>query len=195
MKIAVISDIHENLYNLVSFYEEIENENIEYIFCLWDLINNWVAKILAFSWIPVKMVWWNNDGDKVAITKTSLSKDSKLEISATTFDIFEIDWKKIFLTHYPMLAKPMAKSWDFDAVFYWHNHIFNNTKIWDCIVANPWEISAHKTWKSTYAIYDTKENSVIIKEIKDFKNMNDEKVDKYREKIWFSYSKTKEHKF
>ncbi len=195
MKIAVISDIHENLYNLVSFYKEIENENIEYILCLGDLINNWVAKILAFSWIPVKMVWWNNDGDKVAITKTSLSEKSKLDISATTFDIFEIAWRKIFLTHYPMLAKPMAKSGDFDAIFYWHNHLKNHINIWDCLVVNPWELSSHKTWKATYAIYDTKTNLATINELKDFKNMKDYKIDEYRNKIWFSYSKTKEHKF
>ena len=71
MKIAIISDIHENLYNLVSFYKEIKTENVEYIICLWDMINNGVARMLAFSWIPVKMVWGNNDGTKVAITKTS----------------------------------------------------------------------------------------------------------------------------
>lgn len=141
------------------------------------------------------MVWWNNDWDKVAITKTSLSKNSNLEISATTFDIFEIDWKKIFLSHYPMLAKPMAKSWDFDVVFYWHNHILNNIKIWNCLVVNPWEISSHKTWKATYAIYDTKKDLVEIKEIKDFQNTKSNKIDEYRKKLWFSYSKTKEHKF
>jgi len=34
MKIAIISDIHENFYNLVSFYEKIEQSNVEQILCL-----------------------------------------------------------------------------------------------------------------------------------------------------------------
>ncbi len=194
MKIAIISDIHENMYNLVSFYKEIESENIEQIFCLGDLINNWIAKILAFSWVPVKMVWWNNDWDKVAITKTSLLEKSCLTISSTVFDKIEIDWKKIFLSHYPMLAKPIAKSWEFDVIFYWHDHISNNIKIWKCLVVNPWEISSARTWKSTYAIYDTEKNLAKIKELKDFKTMKFDIVEEYRKKIWSSFKKSAEHK-
>ncbi len=64
MKIAIISDIHENTYNLVSFYEEIQEMNIEQIFCLWDIMNNGIAKLLAYSGIPVQMVWGNNDWKK-----------------------------------------------------------------------------------------------------------------------------------
>lgn len=195
MKIAIIWDIHDNSYNLVSFYEKIQDMNIEYIFCLWDLMNNWIAKILAYSNIPVKMVWWNNDWEKVGITKTSLSKDSKLSVSASSFDIIELAWKVFFLSHYPVLAKPMAKSWDFDAVFFGHTHKSHISNINDCWVINPWEISSHKTWKSTFAIYDTQKNTSEIIELEDFQNMKFEKVTKYRNKIWFEYSQTKEYNF
>ena len=188
MKIAIISDIHENIYNLISFYEQIKNENIEQILCLWDLMNNWIAKVLAFSNIPVHMIWWNNDWDKVAITKTSLSEKSLLTTSSTVFDSLEIDWKRIFLTHYPNLAKSIAKSNDYDIVFYWHNHISSETKIWNCLIVNPWEISSHKTWKSSFAIYDTEDNTIKIIEVKDYINSKNEKVDAYRKKMWFNFS-------
>ncbi len=101
----------------------------------------------------------------------------------------------MFFNSLPMLVKPMAKSWDFDVVFYGHNHIHNIEKKWDCLIVNPWEISTHKTGKATFAIYDTNNNSAEIIELKDYKNTKFEKVTMYREKIWFDYSSTKEHKY
>ena len=168
MKIAIISDIHENYHNLTLFFTDIEGKNIEQIICLWDLIGIWISKLLAFNWIPVFMVWWNNDWSKVQITKISFQEWSKLKVSDEIFDFLEFEDKKFFLTHYPKLAVSMAKSWDFDAVFYWHNHEQNIEKIWNCLIINPWEISAFKTWKATYAIYDTENN---IAEIIDRKNV------------------------
>jgi predicted phosphodiesterase len=83
-----------------------------------------------------------------------------------TFDIMKIDNRNIFLSHYPMLAKPMAKSWDFDACFYWHNHLKHKEKIENCLLLNPGEIGAYKTWIATFAIYDTKTNDAEIIEVK-----------------------------
>ena len=194
MKIAIISDIHDNAYNLVSFYRDIKEKDIEYILCLWDLMNNWIAKILAYSKIPVHMVWWNNDWDLVAITKTSFSEWSTLTVSATVFDNIVIDWKKIFMTHYPSLAKSIAKSWDYDVVLYGHDHNYNNINIWECLIVNPWELATHKTWKATYAIYDTVNNKAEIIDLEDILCTKNNKVDNYRKEMWFKYSNTKEYK-
>jgi predicted phosphodiesterase len=79
--------------------------------------------------------------------------------------VLEIDGRKIFLTHYPMLAKPMAKSGDFDAVFCGHNHTFHKEKVNNCLLVNPGEISAHKSGKATFAIYDTTTNKAEIIEL------------------------------
>jgi predicted phosphodiesterase len=82
MKLAIISDIHENFHNLTLFFKTIEKSNIyiHKILFLGDFINNGIAKILASSPIPVYAIWGNNDGDKVAITKTALSSGSNLEV-------------------------------------------------------------------------------------------------------------------
>ena len=194
MKIAIISDIHENFYNLVSFYEKIEGMNIEHILCLWDLMNNGIAKTLAYSGIPVQMIWWNNDGSKVAIIKTSLSENSQLSVWEETFDIFEIAWRKLFLTHYPVLARPMAKSWDFDAVFFGHTHSVFAEQVNDSLLLNPGELSAHKTWTATFAIYDSDSNTAEIIELEDYQNMKFDKVSAYQKKIGIKSWNTKEYK-
>jgi uncharacterized protein len=105
------------------------------------------------------------DDDKVSITKTALDKKSNLTIGFATNNFLEVDGRKIFLTHYPVLAKPMAKSGDCDAFFYSHNHYSKIDKINKCIVVNQGEISAHKTSTASFALYDTKKNEAKIIEI------------------------------
>lgn len=166
MKIAIISDIHENIHNLVQFFLDIEDKNAEHIIFLGDFINNGIAKTLASSDIPVSAIWGNNDGDRVRITKTSLDPKSNLTISDNTHDIFDIDEKKIFATHYPALAKPMAKSGDFDVVLYGHDHKKHQEMIDNCLMLNPGEISAHKTGTASYAIYDTEAHTAEIYDLK-----------------------------
>jgi hypothetical protein len=178
MKIAIISDIHDNFPNLILALRKIKELKADKILFLGDFMNNGVARLLSAAPIPVFGVWGNNDGDKVAITMTSLKEGSMLKMSENVYESLEIEGRKIFITHYDDLAPLVARSGDFDAVFYGHNHIKTITKLGKCIVINPGEISAHKTGKATMAIYDTKTNEGEIIEIagsitlktKDFKD-------------------------
>lgn len=195
MKIAVISDIHDNFHNLFLFFKEIKKHRIEKILFLGDFMNNGIAKVLASCEVPVVSIFGNNDGDKVAITKTALSKRSNLSVGFDTFDFLEIDSRKIFITHYPILAKPMAKSGDFDAVFYGHNHLKNIEIINSCIVVNPGELSAHKTGVASFAIYDTKSNYVEIVDIPKAITTKTKEVTENLKKIQFKFSKSKSHEY
>ena len=47
MRVAIISDIHENFHNLIIALKEIEKEECEQIIFLGDFINNGIAKVLA----------------------------------------------------------------------------------------------------------------------------------------------------
>ena len=53
MKIAIISDIHENFHNLILALQEIQKREVEQIICLGDLMNAGVAKVMATQAIPV----------------------------------------------------------------------------------------------------------------------------------------------
>ena len=85
MKILVISDIHENFDNLTRVLEKIPELWVEMIFCLWDLINGWIARMIASQEIPTHLVWWNNDGTKVAITKKFIEANNGSIISDECF--------------------------------------------------------------------------------------------------------------
>ncbi|MCK5107953.1 MAG: metallophosphoesterase [Nanoarchaeota archaeon] len=195
MKVAVISDIHDNFHNLVLALEKISELKAEKILFLGDFVNGGIAKVLAASEIPVFAIWGNNDGSKVSITKTSLVPGSALEMSLETYDIIEIDGRKIFLTHYPLLAKSMAKSGDYDAVFYGHDHKKNKDKINDCLIINPGEISAHKTNGASFALYDTKTNDAEMIMLEDYISVKTEKVHQHLKKLKLEFSKTKFHQY
>lgn len=165
MKIAIISDIHENFHNLILALQEMEKQKVEQILCLGDLMNSGIAKVLMAQDIPSYLIWGNNDGEKVEITLASKRPNSSLEVGVKTYEQLEMDGRKIFISHYEDLAKPIAKSGAFDAVFFGHTHISSLEKINDCWVVNPGELAAMKTKKATLAIYDTIENIVEIVEL------------------------------
>ena len=195
MLVAVISDIHENFHNLMLALEEIEKLNVNKIICLGDFINNGIAKVLAGSKIPVFAIWGNNDGDKAAITKTSMSKNSNLEMGFDTYDFLELDNRKLFLTHYPLLVKPMAKSGEYDAVFYGHDHKHHLEKIGRCFILNPGEISAHKTGEASFAIYDTQDNSAKIIIIKHAITTRTKQSEDYLTAVNIKFNSSKTHQY
>jgi putative phosphoesterase len=165
MKVAVISDIHENFNNLLRALEIMRQRGVEKILCLGDFIHPGIVKVLVDCDIPVFSIWGNNDGDKVTIVKMSLSDGSSLELGDKTYASLEIDGRKIFLTHYPDLALPLARSGMYDIVFYGHDHLKSEDRAEKCPIVNPGELSANKTKTATFAIYDTVSNEYEFVEV------------------------------
>ncbi len=193
MKIAIISDIHENAHNLILFLNDIKHRDVAQIICLGDLINAGIARILALQAIPVTTVWGNNDGERVAITALSLEEKSNLTVGFDTFDILEFGGRKIFITHYTMLAKPMAQSGEFDAVFYGHDHKKNIDHVDTCLVVNPGELAATRSGSATYALYDTLTNTADIMTLHNSISLQSDIVDAYRKNNMPPHKMPKKH--
>ncbi len=194
MKVAIISDVHDNAHNLVLALEKINSyKDIEKIIFLGDFAGAAISGLLCSSPIPVFAIWGNNDGDKCLITKFSCKQGSSLELGFETYDKLEIDGRKLFLTHYPFLARSMCKSGEFDAVFYGHNHLKNKEKVGDCLLLNPGEIGAYKTGKATFAIYDTKTNDAQIIEVEGCITTNTKEAKEKFKSIEYEFNKQKGH--
>lgn len=195
MKIAILSDVHDNAHNLFLALEQINSYgNIEQIYFLGDFCGAAIANLFCSSTIPVYAIWGNNDGDKFTITKFACNPDTNLEMGFDTYDIVEIDGRKIFLTHFPLLAKPMARSGDFDAIFYGHNHLKNKEKINDCLIVNPGEVGAYKTSIGSFAIYDTTTNDAQIIELTQGITTNTTLSKEKFKSISYEFNKLKTHK-
>lgn len=183
MRLGIISDIHENFHNLFLALEAMDALDVEIIYCLGDLMNPGIAKILAAQATPTHLIWGNNDGERVDITKTAMETGSSLSVANSTYDFVKPDGVNIFLTHYFDLADPMAKSGLFSAVFYGHDHIKTMRRINNCLVLNPGELAASKTGVASFAWYDTSTGEAQIVDLAGSVTLKteyaDEKLEKY----------------
>ncbi len=161
MRIAIVSDIHDNLWNLAAALTTIEHSDA--LICCGDLCSPFVIDELAKFERDVHIVFGNNDADLYRITAKALKKPNchlHGELFQTT-----LDGKRIAVNHFDYLARPLAKSGDYDAVFFGHNHEFEISRQGSCLLINPGPIMGAKfstgKWEDTtptFVIYDTATN-------------------------------------
>ncbi len=73
MKIAIMSDTHDNIWNLDDALSIINEEKAEIIIHCGDFIAPFMLKELEKSQRPVYGVLGNNDGSQYLLTKTALT--------------------------------------------------------------------------------------------------------------------------
>lgn len=188
MKIAVISDIHENAHNLIQAVQIIEAEKCDVLFCLGDVGRSKLFEIMFTLKIPVYFTFWNHDGNVIKDTKMLERFEFGWHVRSNGFyQKIELDGRKIFLTHYDDLIQIVAKSGEFDACFGGHEHIAFEKQFWNCLCVNPGEITGTRTSKPGFYIYDTKTNSGEFRMIQNHHEMHTPEVLEF-------YTKMKEKK-
>jgi hypothetical protein len=139
MKIAIVSDTHNNWTNFKKAIDWIKNEKIQLILHCGDICSKEIInQAKDFFGSDIKFVKGNGDFD--------LDLPEKMDL--------EFNGKKIVFTHFPDIAKKLAQSGNYDLVFYGHTHRPWDEKIGDCHMINPGEM-AGQFYKSTFAVYDT----------------------------------------
>jgi putative phosphoesterase len=164
MKIAILSDIHENLHNLKIVLNQIKDLDIKEAIFLGDYINPGLTKQF-FSFcsennIKLNAIFGNNDGDKGRILL--FANENNINHSYYDFAEWEIDNKKIFAHHFDSIGMSIDKN-KFDLVLFGHNHEhYIDVSDPKHIVANPGEISSHITGTCSYMIWDTTLNKIEL---------------------------------
>lgn len=147
MKIAIISDTHDNLANLKKALDWIKKENIKLVLHCGDIQSQETIDFANKNFEgEIKFVKGNADWN--------LDLPDHLEI--------EFNKKKIGFVHFPNEAKKMAQSGNFDLVFYGHTHRPWDEKVGECHMVNPGELAGQFT-KPTFAIYDTSTGTLELK--------------------------------
>ena len=162
MRIAILSDIHDNLWNLAAALKAVEDADA--LICCGDLCSPFVIDILARFGKEIHMVFGNNDADLYRIT----AKASKLP----QFHLYgefcerEFDGKRFAVNHFDTIARPLAESGKYDVVCFGHNHILELNREKNYWLINPGAIMgshfAGGVWndcKPTFVVYDTASNS------------------------------------
>lgn len=162
MKIAVMSDSHDNIWKLEQAFSKIEEVDV-LIHC-GDLCSPFMIKRLG-DWAgerPVYIVWGNNDGDKMMITANA--ENYPTITLCGEYARLELGGVRVFATHYPGIAESVATSGDYDLVCYGHDHTRCLKEVGQSLLLNPGELMG-MNGISSLAVYDTGEKKCRFVEI------------------------------
>ena len=170
MKYAVVSDVHDNFYNLQEAIGIIKRRGIKTCFYLGDFCAPSISKAMVahkdLRWI---CIWGNVDGAKAQIVLEQW-ENPNFDIVAETFREVETPKGKVFLSHFPLPAKVAAKSGEYVAVFHGHTHEKKVEKLENgTLLANPGEIGGFVTGQPSFAIWDLDVDEFEIVDLRDFR--------------------------
>ncbi len=134
MNIAVVSDIHDHVWNLQKALQIIKEQKCKAIIFCGDFCAPFTAGILSESGLPIYACFGNNDEDQFAISEKL--KAVQLWPLTKEFAEMELDSRKIAFCHYPKLGKTL---------------LANSGSICGIISGKPAQAS--------FGIYDTKSNN------------------------------------
>lgn len=162
MKIAVISDTHDNIWTLEKALPHIRTA--EAVIHCGDLCSPFVVKQLgeALAGKPLHIVWGNNDGDPYMLTKIG-SNFGEVHFHAQLAEL-ELDGLRVAVNHYPDIAQGLARSGRYQLVCYGHDHTAHEEWVEDCLLLNPGELMGLHGRRSM-ALIDTDDRSVLSVEI------------------------------
>ncbi|OGZ69873.1 MAG: hypothetical protein A3D44_03165 [Candidatus Staskawiczbacteria bacterium RIFCSPHIGHO2_02_FULL_42_22] len=156
MKIAIVSDTHDNMANFNKVIDFLNAQKITTMLHCGDICNQETVNeaIKNFNG-EILFVKGNGDYD------LKNYKDM-MEIEAGGDVKKGLGPKKIAFIHYPELARKLAESGKYDIVFYGHTHKPWEEKVGNCRLVNPGELAGQR-FKPCFAIYDTETDNLELK--------------------------------
>tara|TARA_R110002096_G_scaffold4493_14_gene20888 strand:- start:12265 stop:12762 length:498 start_codon:yes stop_codon:yes gene_type:complete len=155
MKIAIFSDIHDQLGNLQIALDQAKELGAEALLFLGDFCAPFTLKQIAENFPgPIHAVFGNNDGDPFLLSQIANGFDH-VQLHGQYAEL-ELGNRKLALNHYPEIAKRIAQSGELDAVFSGHDHLKYVHHFGETIWANPGEIMG-RFGDPSFGMYDTTE--------------------------------------
>lgn len=164
MKIAVLSDIHDNIWNLEKAIKKIKKTSCKAVIFCGDLCAPFTAENLKRVNTKIYAVSGNVDADPWTIAKKG---GENFITPPAGQDFFEIDLagRKIAFCHYPALANMLFRTKFYDAVFHGHSHIYYQKKKDGRVLANPGAVCGiikGKPGQATFMMYETDKNDIQL---------------------------------
>ena len=148
MIVAIVSDTHDNIKNFTKVIDFLNAENITALLHCGDICKQETIEQATKSF-QGKIFWVQGNGDY------------GLEEIPETMEL-ELEKRKIFLSHYPDVAKRAAETGKYDLVFYGHTHRPWEERVGNCRLVNPGEVAGQR-YKPTFALYDTETDKLELK--------------------------------
>jgi len=157
MKIAIVSDIHDNVWSLKAALLQLSDAAV--LLCCGDLCSPFVVGLMAEAFQgPIHLVEGNNEGDWRRISQVA-GKFPHVQLHGEFFE-GEIDGKSVAINHYPDIALPLAQSGKYDLVCYGHDHRFSIARREGTLTLNPGALLGYdpvskQDIPATFILYDS----------------------------------------
>ncbi|HUB79794.1 MAG TPA: metallophosphoesterase family protein [Bryobacteraceae bacterium] len=160
MRIAILSDIHDNVWKLDSALHSVRDADV--MLCCGDLCSPFIVHQLGRGFRgPIHIVFGNNDGDLYRISSNA-RQYGQIRLHGELFRD-EFDGRRFAMNHYDSIARSLARSGEFDVVCFGHNHVFSVELIGKTLAINPGAImgatfapdGTRTDVSSTFVIYET----------------------------------------
>lgn len=178
MKIAIISDVHNNLVNLKKVLDYCASNAIEKIICCGDLASIETLDFLNDNFSgEILYTFGNMDNDflKNYFFKNNQFKKTKIfkEFGEMSFEVgLQADRSptsiKIAFVHFPRIAKGLCRTGKYDVVFYGHSHKPWQENIGKCVMLNPGNV-AGEIYPATFAVWKTENDKFELVRIDSLK--------------------------
>jgi len=159
MKIAVMSDSHDHMNNILKAVSIINERNVDALIHCGDYVAPFVKKWFDKLNESIKKnfygVYGNNDGEKLFLQQ-NLGQICEFAQNGNEL-ILELGGRRIFTSHMPRqkTIEALANSGRFDIILSGHTHSLSNKKLDNgVLVINPGEVCGYLTGKATFAIID-----------------------------------------
>lgn len=153
MKIAIISDIHDNLTRWEEVARSLESRKINVAICCGDVTSIDTLEIVSESLKTVYLALGNADHD-IKI-KTGLVPEN-VEWAEEVFSL-NLEGLKIGIVHNDRVAEQLANTGKYDVVFYGHTHTPWEKIVGKTLLLNPGEVCG-RYGQPSFAIFNTKSN-------------------------------------
>ena len=153
MVIAIMSDTHDNIWNVRKALKMIRAHKAKLIIHCGDLVAPFTLKELAKFDGPVHWVLGNNDGDPYMLTKISLTELENMEARGLIGKL-NLDGTSIAFTHYEEMGYALAHTGEYDLVCCGHTHVYRLERIHQALLLNPGDVMG-KDEPGSFCLFDT----------------------------------------
>jgi len=166
MKIAILSDTHDNSPAIVWIIEYLNQNKIEVALHAGDMINPGILYRFRDHYKGhLHFVFGNNDGEQaLAERRANLAEN----LTCHLFEMrLELDGKQIFMNHYSSISESVASSGEFALCVGGHDHLYRTVRHSNSLFLNPGNTVTKDKWlpqkpdeESSFAIVDLKSMEV-----------------------------------
>jgi putative phosphoesterase len=161
MLIAILSDVHDNIWNLKKVLPQLEKAEA-LLFC-GDFCAPFTLKMMAEGFSgPVHCVFGNNDGDALFLSRIARQADN-VTLHSQMGEL-ELGGRRIAIIHYPHIASGLAASGKYDAVFSGHTREHKVEKVGSTLWVDPGEVMG-RFGQPSFGLYDTASGEFTLRAI------------------------------